>query len=62
MEIKNKNFILTKDPEARKILMDHGLTEMHNNDGLYIFINEPKKLTKFNFESLSLVFTNKMYF
>lgn len=60
MNVKNANFISTRDKEVRKILMDWGLLEIHNNDGEYIFVNEPKKL-QLNFEKLNLEFTNTLY-
>lgn len=61
MNEKNSNFIYTTDKETRKILMDWGLLEIHNNDGEYVFVNEPKKL-KLNFEKMNLEFSNTLYF
>ena len=62
MNIKDKNFVITKDEDVRKLLIANGLTEMPSKNGdLFVFINEPKKLT-FDFESLPVRFTNKLYF
>lgn len=63
MEIKDKNFVITKSEDARKILLANGLTEMPNSkNDLFVFINEPKKIMKFAYESLPIRFTNKLYF
>lgn len=61
MNEKNANFIVTTDKETRKLLMSWDLLEIHNNDGNYVFVNEPKKLHK-EFSSLQLEFTNILYF
>ena len=44
MNEKNSNFIITDDKDVRKTLMSWNLLEIHNNDGMYVFVNEPKKL------------------
>ncbi len=62
MEIKNKNFIITTDEKTRKTLLDNGLVEVNDGSGNYVFVNEPKKLKRFNYESLKISFTNKLYF
>jgi len=62
LEIKDKNFIFTKDRESRMVLLKNGLLELHNNDGLYCFVNEPKKLMKFDYKKLSICFTNTLMF
>lgn len=61
MNEKNSNFIVTDDKEVRKTLMSWNLLEIHNNDGMYVFVNEPKKLQA-NFEELKIEFTNTLYF
>ena len=61
MNEKNSNFIVTDDKEVRKTLMSWNLLEIHNNDGMYVFVNEPKKLQS-NFEKLNIEFTNTLYF
>lgn len=61
MNEKNSNFIFTKDKETRKILMSWGLLEIHNNDGEYVFVNEPKKLHA-EFKKMNIEFTNTLYF
>lgn len=61
MNEKNSNFIVTDDKDVRKTLMSWNLLEIHNNDGMYVFVNEPKKLQA-NFEDLKIEFTNTLYF
>ena len=62
MEIKDKNFIITKDEFAREILLKNGLIEMPSNaKDLFVFVNEPKKLM-FEYDKLKIRFTNKLYF
>lgn len=61
MNEKNSNFIITDDKDVRKTLMSWNLLEIHNNDGMYVFVNEPKKLQA-NFEDLKIEFTNTLYF
>lgn len=61
MNEKNSNFIITDDKDVRKTLMSWNLLEIHNNDGIYVFVNEPKKLQA-NFEDLKIEFTNTLYF
>lgn len=61
MNEKNSNFIVTDDKAVRKTLMSWNLLEIHNNDGMYVFVNEPKKLQA-NFEKLNIEFTNTLYF
>ena len=61
MNEKNSNFIVTDDKDVRKTLMSWNLLEIHNNDGMYVFVNEPKKL-QVNFEKLNIEFTNTLYF
>lgn len=60
--IKDKNFIFTKDYDSRMILLKNGLLEIHNNDGLYCFVNEPKKLMNFEYTQLKINFTNTLLF
>lgn len=62
MEIKNKNFIITTDKKSREILVLNGLTEIKDNSGNYVFVNEPKKLSRFNYKELKISFTNKLNF
>lgn len=62
MDIKNKNFLITKNEVTRKILLEHDLTELPTLDDTFIFINEPKKLIKFEYEKLDIVPTNKLNF
>lgn len=38
MNEKNSNFIVTDDKEVRKTLMSWNLLEIHNNDGMYVFV------------------------
>lgn len=62
MEKERCNFIITKDEEARKILLSYGLFEVKNVDGdVFLFVNNPKKLT-FNYDELPITFTNTLYF
>ena len=61
MNEKNSNFIITDDKDVRKTLMSWNLLEIHNNDGMYVFVNEPKKLQA-NFEKLNIEFTNTLDF
>ena len=58
--IRDKNFIFTKDKEARMVLLKNGLLELHNNDGVYVFVNEPQKLVTFDYKDLKLSFTNTL--
>lgn len=58
--IRDKNFIFTKDKEARMVLLRNGLLELHNNDGIYVFVNEPQKLITFDYKDLKLSFTNTL--
>lgn len=58
--IRDKNFIFTKDKEARMVLLKNGLLELHNNDGIYVFVNEPQKLVTFDYKDLKLSFTNTL--
>lgn len=58
--IRDKNFIFTKDKEARMVLLKNGLLELHNNDGIYVFVNEPQKLITFDYKDLKLSFTNTL--
>lgn len=58
--IRDKNFIFTKDKEARMVLLRNGLLELHNNDGIYVFVNEPQKLVTFDYKDLKLSFTNTL--
>lgn len=63
MVIEEKNFIVTKDENARQVLISNNFTELPNAKGdLYVFVNEPKKFSKFSYESLPIRFTNKLYF
>ena len=58
--IRDKNFIFTKDKEARMVLLRNGLLELHNNDCIYVFVNEPQKLVTFDYKDLKLSFTNTL--
>lgn len=62
MEIKNKNFIITTDEKTREILILNGFTEIEDNSSNYVFVNEPKKFTKFEYSKLKMSFTNKLHF
>ena len=63
MEIQqDKNFILTNDEKTKTKLLQNGLTLVGQNGDLYTFVNEPKKLNKFDFSSLKIKFTNKLMF
>lgn len=62
MNIKEYNFVLTKDLNAKDVLLQNNLTLVSDKDGLFIFVNEPKKIMKFAYESLPIRFTNKLYF
>lgn len=62
MEIKNKNFIITTDEKTRETLVLNGFTEIGDNSGNYVFVNEPKKLMKFDYSKLKISFTNKLHF
>lgn len=62
MEIENKNFIITTDEKTRETLILNGFTEVNDNSGKYVFVNEPKKLVKFDYSKLKISFTNKLYF
>lgn len=63
MEIKkDKNFIVTKDKDARDILIKNNFLEMPSNiPDLFVFVNDPRKFT-FAYEDLHIRFTNKLYF
>ena len=61
MNEKNSNFIITDDKDVRKTLMSWNLLEIHNNDGMYVFVNEPKKLQA-NFEKLNIEFEREKRF
>lgn len=61
-DIKKCNFVITKDEDAKEILLKYDLTLVSSKDGLFVFVNEPKKFAKFNYEKLPIAFTNKMYF
>lgn len=60
-DIMKCNFVVTKDEEAKDVLLQKGLTLVSSLNGLFIFINEPKKM-QFNFDNLHIRFTNKLYF
>ena len=60
-DIKKCNFVVTKDEEAKDILLQNGLTLVSDLNGLFTFINEPKKM-QFDFKNLHIRFTNKIYF
>ena len=60
--MKTSNFIMTKDENTRCVLLSHNLIEVQNSGGIYVFVNEPKKMQTFNFEELDFVFTNKLVF
>ena len=62
MNIKEYNFVLTKDLHAKDVLLQNNLTLVSDNNGLFVFVNEPKKIMKFSYESLPIRFTNKLYF
>ena len=62
MKIEDKNFVLTKDINAKNILLQNNLILVSDKDELFIFVNEPKKIQKFAYESLPIRFTNKLYF
>lgn len=63
MNIEDKNFVVTKDEETRNELLKLGFVELHNTKGdLYVFVNDPRKFSKANFEQLPIRFTNKLYF
>ena len=63
MNIKDKNFVITKDENVRKILLANDLTEVPNCKGdFFVFVNEPKKFQKFYYDELDITFTNKLYF
>lgn len=61
MKIEDKNFVITKSLDAKEVLLQNNLTLVSDKDGLFIFVNEPKKM-KFAYESLPIRFTNKLYF
>lgn len=62
MENKNTNFIVTTDKKTKEILILNGFAEIKNNSGNYVFVNEPKKLMKFDYSKLKIAFTNKLHF
>ena len=62
MKIEDKNFVITKDLNAKDVLLQNNLTLVSDKDGLFVFVNEPKKFQKFTYESLPIRFTNKLYF
>ena len=62
MNIENKNFVITKDEHATDVLLQNGLTLVSNLNGLYTFVNEPKKFARFAYDELDITFSNKLYF
>lgn len=62
MNIKNKNFLLTKDDEVRVVLLKQGLIELNKQDEYYVFVNEPKKLNSIQFEKLNMIPVDKLCF
>lgn len=63
MKIEECNFVVTKDEATRNELLKNGFIELQNTNGdLYVFVNDPKKFAKFNFEEMPIRFTNKLYF
>ena len=59
--METKNFIITTDKKTREILVINGFTEVNDNSGNYVFVNEPKKLMKFDHSKLKISFTNKLH-
>ena len=62
MRIEKKNFIVTNDDRTRDVLIANGFTEVNDNSGCYVFVNEPKKFNKFSDENLKISFTNRLMF
>ncbi len=61
------NFIIAHDEKTRTELKILGLTEfsmerLANGETNYYFVNEPKKMQKFNFSHKKLSYTNKLNF
>ena len=62
MEIEKKNFIVTNDEKTRDTLLMNGFVEVNDNSKNYVFVNEPKKLMRFDYSKLKISFTNKLHF
>lgn len=58
----SSKMIMTKDKETREALKKMGLQEISKQHGLYYFLNDTSKLSKFNKNDLKIVYTNKLTF
>ena len=55
---ENKHFICTSDEETRKKLLDEGLIEIKNSNGVYTFLVNGKQ--NFSVDEKKIKYTNKL--
>lgn len=55
---ENKHFVCTSDEETRKKLIEEGLTEIKNSNGVYTFLVDGKM--NFSVDENKISYTNKL--